>query len=166
MMPSQAHPVPALFKGHTATASPSISQRCARTVLWQQTRVIPHGAPDPPRLALLWSFPENPETENRSGLQLFCDCGLSQNPQSPIGAQNATKTAHLRFAEDREESAIAKKLQKSQDFCFHNELIVEAKADSIKRAKRWNEPDLTLGRIPQKTRGAGGGTRGCGEYCN
>lgn len=47
---------------------------------------------------------------------------------------------------DREGSAIAKKLQKSRDFCFRNELVAEAEAELLKslnaeagKISRWGE---------------------------
>ena len=87
-----------------------------------------------------------PKTENRSKLQLFCDCGLSQSPQSPIAARKCSENSSFMLCRNREGSAIAKKLQKSRKFCFCNELIVEAEADPFKRLNtqtgqisRWGE---------------------------
>ena len=73
------------------------------------------------------SYSKSPETKNRSELQLFCDWQLLRAP--PI-ANRGTKTqvicrvkAPISLCRDREESVIAKKLQRCRDFCFHDRRI-------------------------------------------
>ena len=74
--------------------------------------------------SLCQSYSKSPETKNRSELQLFCDWQLLRAP--PI-ANRGTKTqvicrvkAPFSLCGDREEFAIAKKLQRCRDFCFHD----------------------------------------------
>ena len=74
--------------------------------------------------SLCQSYSKSPETKNRSELQLFCDWQLLRAP--PI-ANRGTKTqvicrvkAPFSLCGDREEFAIAKKLQRCRVFCFHD----------------------------------------------
>ena len=65
----------------------------------------------------------NLKTKNWPVRQLFCDYGLPQNPQSRIKTQKYGRNGSFTLYGDRKESAIAKKLQKSRDFCFRNDLL-------------------------------------------
>ena len=98
-----------------------------------EPHAIPQCHPGSTPLGTVPELSRKPKTENRFILQLFCDCGLSQSPQSPIGARKCSENSSFALSRNREGSAIAKKLQKSRKFCFCNELIAEAEADSFKR---------------------------------
>ena len=59
--------------------------------------------------------------EIRPKLQLFCDCELPRGVKTrrrPEKRQIGRTAAHFRLAEDGKESAIAKKLHRSRNFCF------------------------------------------------
>lgn len=76
-------------------------------------------------IAPSWGCPKGLKTKIWPELQLFCDYGLSQGVKAQIAAQNRSKSvveqSPSAFADGGKESAIAKKLQESRDFCFHNE---------------------------------------------
>ena len=82
----------------------------------------------------------NLKTKNWPVLQLFCDYGLPKNSQSRIKAQKCSKNGSFTLFGDRKESAIAKKLQKSQDFCFRE-------ANCRNRSRFRNEPIAKQGQI-------------------
>lgn len=74
--------------------------------------------------SLCQSYSKSPETKNRSELQLFLRLAIVAS--SPI-ANRGTKTqaicrvkAPISLCRDREGFAIAKKLQRCRDFCFHD----------------------------------------------
>ena len=101
--------------------------RCVRTALFLVLyRVIPscHSWGFSP-IAPSWGCPKGLKTKIWPELQLFCDYGLSQGVKTQIADQNRSKSvveqSPFRFADRGKESAIAKKLQESRDFCFHNE---------------------------------------------
>lgn len=78
--------------------------------------------------SLCQSYSKSPETKNRSELQLFLRLAIVAS--SPI-ANRGTKTqvicrvkAPFSLCGDREEFAIAKKLQRCRVFCFHDGWIV------------------------------------------
>ena len=78
--------------------------------------------------SLCQSYSKSPETKNRSELQLLLRLAIVAS--SPI-ANRGTKTqvicrvkAPFSLCGDREEFAIAKKLQRCRDFCFHDGRIV------------------------------------------
>ena len=80
--------------------------------------------------SLCQSYSKSPETKNRSELQLFCDWQLLRAPQSRIAAQKTQVICRVKapfsLCGDREEFAIAKKLQRCRDFCFHDGRIASA----------------------------------------
>lgn len=99
---------------HTALPSPPRPQRCPNS---------PTKAPRPstPPMAPSMRPIRVPKTEIRPKLQLFCDCGLPRGVKTrmtPGKAVNRTHSGHFRLAEDGKESAIAKKLHRSRNFCF------------------------------------------------
>lgn len=76
-----------------------------------------------------------------------------------LNANNAVKAqqiiclaAHFRLLRDRQGSAIAKKLQKEQNFCFHNRQIAVTGARS--HEKRVNSPSEGKGQTLQKSKKA------------
>lgn len=77
----------------------------------------------------------SPETKNRLGLQLFCDCGLSRGAKTRIAALKCSKNGCFRAWRSREESVIAKKLQRYRVFCFCNGLNRRNGADPAKNAR-------------------------------
>ena len=101
--------------------------RCVRTALFLVLyKVIPscHSWGFSP-IAPSWGCPKGLKTKIWPELQLFCDYGLSQGVKAQIADQNRSKSVVEQppsaFADRGKESAIAKKLQESRDFCFHNE---------------------------------------------
>lgn len=52
----------------------------------------------------------------RLGITVGCQ-GADRNPKSQV---IGSRTIHFRFEGDGKESPIAKKLQRSRNFCFHN----------------------------------------------
>lgn len=75
-------------------------------------------------IAPSWGCPKGLKTKIWPELQLFCDYGLSQGVKEQIAAQNRSKSvveqSPSALQMGGKESAIAKKLQESRDFCFHN----------------------------------------------
>ena len=126
-----------------APRHPAVQHPCH---LWATNPAIPPWCAGSTLTGTAPELSRKPKTENRSELQLFCDCGLSKSPQSPIEARKCSRNNSFMLCRDREGSAIAKKLQKSRDFCFRNELVAEAEAELLKRLNaeagkisRWGE---------------------------
>lgn len=112
-------------KAHPPTAPRDGSNSCRSTTLQHCAETAPShsSVPGPSRPRHCSRADGNPKTKNWPVLQLFCDYGLPKNPQSRIKAQKCGKNGSSTLFGDRKESAIAKKLQKSRDFCFRNELL-------------------------------------------
>ena len=114
--------------------------------LWQQAHTSHSAAPNPLCPAPLWSCPESQKQKIGLSCNFFAIADCRKAPQSPIGARKCSENSSFALCRNREGSAIAKKLQKSRKFCFCNELIAEAEADSFKRLNartgqisRWGE---------------------------
>lgn len=115
------------FKVSPAIRTAQIKMRYVRTALFLVIyRVIPscHSWGFSP-IAPSWGCPKGLKTKIWPELQLFCDYGLSQGAKAQIAAQNRSKSvveqSPSALQMGGKESAIAKKLQESRDFCFHNE---------------------------------------------
>lgn len=73
--------------------------------------------------SLCQSYSKSPETKNRSELQLFAIgncCELPNREARHKNADNLPCEGPFSLCGDREEFAIAKKLQRCRDFCFHD----------------------------------------------
>lgn len=119
-------------------AAPDVALRQHPNAVSGPPRPVSSASPVPYRAcnapALFRGLPRNPETKNRLGLQLFCDCGLSRGAKTRIAAPKRSKNGRFRAWRSREESVIAKKLQRYRVFCFCNGLNRRNGADPAKNA--------------------------------
>lgn len=99
-----------------------------------------------------WETENKKLTQAATFLRLRIVAGLL-NTNNAVKAQQITcLAAHFRLLRDRQGSAIAKKLQKEQNFCFHNRQIAVTGARS--HEKRVNSPSEGKGQTLQRSKKA------------